>query len=179
MTTSLPVTTRGKGTGPAVATAMATTTAETEARISTAPTALGRFRIDGTLGRGGMAVVYLAHDTELGRPVAIKFLADHVAGDDAFRARFAREARIAARLSHPNIVQVFDVGQEAGRPFIVMEYVAGESLGDTLRRERRLAPQRVLEIGQQTCSGPVARTPPVSSMRHQAAEPAGHGATER
>jgi serine/threonine-protein kinase len=100
-----------------------------------------------------MAVVYLAHDTELGRPVAIKFLADHVAGDDGFRARFAREGRIAARLSHPNVVQVFDVGQEAGRPFIVMEYVAGESLGDTLRRERRLAPQRVLEIGQQTCSG--------------------------
>ena len=153
MTTSLPATTRVMGTGLAVATAMATTTADTEARINTAPTALGRFRIDGTLGRGGMAVVYLAHDTELGRPVAIKFLADHVAGDDGFRARFAREGRIAARLSHPNIVQVFDVGQEAGRPFIVMEYVAGESLGETLRREQRLAPQRVLEIGQQTCSG--------------------------
>ena len=151
MTTSLQGATRVTGTGPAMATA--TTTAETEARISAAPTALGRFRIDGTLGRGGMAVVYLAHDTELGRPVAIKFLADHVAGDDGFRARFAREGRIAARLSHPNIVQVFDVGQDGGRPFIVMEYVAGESLGDTLRRERRLAPQRVLEIGQQTCSG--------------------------
>jgi len=158
-----------------VATAVATTTAETEATISTAPTSLGRFRIDGTLGRGGMAVVYLAHDTELGRPVAIKFLADHVAADDGFRARFAREGRIAARLSHPNIVQVFDVGQEAGRPFIVMEYVAGESLGDTLRRERRLAPQRVLEIGQQTCSG--LGCAPASTGRRIAAQ--GEASIER
>ena len=137
---------------------MATTTAttaapeSTEATISTR-TAYGRFRIDGTLGRGGMAVVYLAHDTELGRPVAVKVLADHGMEDHSFRARFAREARIAAGLTHPNVVQVFDVGEEAGRPFIVMEYVEGETLGDELRRERRLSPERVVDVARQCCAG--------------------------
>jgi serine/threonine-protein kinase len=100
-----------------------------------------------------MAVVYLAHDTELGRPVAIKVLADHGGEDRAFRARFAREARIAAGISHPNVVQVFDVGEEDGSPFIVMEYVEGETLADELRRERRLAPERVIEVARQCCAG--------------------------
>ena len=127
-------------------------TMATEARIST-PAALGRFRIDGTLGRGGMAVVHLAYDTGLRRPVAVKVLTDHGIEDGAFRARFAREAQSAARLSHPNIVQVFDIGEEDGRPFIVMEYVEGETLADVLRRERRLAPERVAEIARQCCAG--------------------------
>ncbi len=125
----------------------------TEAGVSAPGTALGRFRIDGTLGRGGMAVVYLAHDTELGRPVALKLMADHCADDAAFRARFAREAQAAARLSHPNIVQVFDIGEDAGLPFIVMEYVEGETLGDTLARERRVAPDRAVEIAKECCAG--------------------------
>jgi serine/threonine-protein kinase len=128
-------------------------TTATEAAISAPGTALGRFRIDGTLGRGGMAVVHLAYDTELGRPVALKLMADHCADDAAFRARFAREARAAARLSHPNIVQVFDIGEEAGLPFIVMEYVEGETLGDTLARERRVAPERAVEIARECCAG--------------------------
>jgi serine/threonine-protein kinase len=127
-------------------------TTAAEARIS-AHTALGRFRVDGTLGRGGMAVVYMAYDTELRRPVAVKVLADHGVEDDAFRVRFAREAQSAARLSHPNIVQVFDIGEDAGRPFIVMEYVEGETLADVLKRERRLAPERVTAIARQTCAG--------------------------
>jgi len=100
-----------------------------------------------------MAVVHLAHDTELGRPVALKLMADHCADDAAFRARFAREAQAAARLSHPNIVQVFDIGEDAGLPFIVMEYVEGETLGDTLARERRVAPDRVVEIARDCCAG--------------------------
>ncbi|HYX86103.1 MAG TPA: serine/threonine-protein kinase [Gaiellales bacterium] len=124
-----------------------------KARTGAQGTAIGRFRIDATLGRGGMAVVYLAHDTELGRPVALKLLADHAAEDDAFRARFAREARIAARLSHPNIVPLFDAGEHDGRPFIVMEYVKGETLADTLAREGRLPPDRVVDIGRQCCAG--------------------------
>ncbi len=128
-------------------------TTATEAAISAPGTALGRFRIDGTLGRGGMAVVHLAQDTELGRPVALKLMADHCADDAAFRARFAREAQAAARLSHPNIVQVFDIGEEAGLPFIVMEYVEGETLGDTLARERRVAPERAVEIARECCAG--------------------------
>ena len=100
-----------------------------------------------------MAVVYMAFDTELHRPVAVKVLADHGIEDGAFRARFAREARSAARLSHPNIVQVFDIGEDGGRPFIVMEYVEGETLADVLHRERHLGPERVAEIARQCCAG--------------------------
>jgi eukaryotic-like serine/threonine-protein kinase len=100
-----------------------------------------------------MAVVYMAYDTELRRPVAVKVLSDHGVEDAAFRARFAREARSAAGLSHPNIVQVFDIGEDDGRPYIVMEYVDGETVGDLLQRERRLAPARVAEIARQCCAG--------------------------
>jgi eukaryotic-like serine/threonine-protein kinase len=122
--------------------------------LSTPRTELGRFRVDGTLGRGGMAVVYLGYDAELHRPVAIKLLADNLAQDAEFRARFLREARMAARLSHANIVQVFDIGQDdQARPFIVMEYVEGETLAETLAREGRLAVDRVVEIGLQCCAG--------------------------
>ncbi len=99
-----------------------------------------------------MAVVHLAYDTELHRPVAVKVLAEHGLDDGSFQARFVREARSAARLSHPNIVQVFDIGEDAGRPFIVMEYVEGETLADVLRRERRLAPDRVAEIARGCCA---------------------------
>lgn len=101
-----------------------------------------------------MAVVYLGYDADLRRPVAIKVLADHLAQDAEFRARFLREARMAARLSHANIVQVFDIGQDDHeRPFIVMEYVDGETLAATLTREGRLAATRVVAIGLQCCAG--------------------------
>jgi serine/threonine protein kinase len=95
----------------------------------------GRYRVEGELGSGGMAVVYRAHDEDLDRVVAIKLLADNLAGDAAFRERFLREARLTARLRHPNIVQIYDTGEHDGRPFIVMEYVAGESLAERLARE--------------------------------------------
>ena len=89
----------------------------------------GRYRVERPLGHGGMASVYLAHDGELDRPVALKLLAESLAGDAAFRERFFREARLAARLSHPNVVSVYDAGEtEAGRPYIVMEYVEGTTL---------------------------------------------------
>jgi serine/threonine protein kinase len=81
----------------------------------------GRYTVERTLGGGGMAVVYLAQDRELDRPVAVKILAGHVLGDTAFRERFVREARMAARLSHPNVVNIYDTGEDDGRPFIVME----------------------------------------------------------
>ena len=76
----------------------------------------GRYRTEEVLGRGGMASVYLARDGELDRPVAVKVLAEHLADTPGFRERFLREAKLAAQLSHPNIVQVFDVGEEQGRP---------------------------------------------------------------
>ncbi|MDX6522053.1 MAG: eukaryotic-like serine/threonine-protein kinase, partial [Gaiellales bacterium] len=101
--------------------------------MSTVRADIGRYRIDRVLGRGGMALVYLGHDANLGRAVAIKLLADNLAGDESFRARFLREARMAAGLSHVNIVHVYDVGQdEDERPYIVMEFVDGESLAETI-----------------------------------------------
>jgi serine/threonine-protein kinase len=100
-----------------------------------------------------MAVVYLARDTELGRPVAIKLLAENLVDDAELRRRFVREARLAARLSHPNVVAVYDAGEEDGRPYIVMECVEGESLAETLRREGRLDPDRVGELALQACAG--------------------------
>jgi eukaryotic-like serine/threonine-protein kinase len=109
----------------------------------------GRYRIERELGRGGMAVVYLAHDGELERPVAIKVLAEHLSGDDDFVSRFVREARLASRLSHSNVVRVYDAGDEDGRPFIVMECVSGGSLADAAQ----LPPGRVVKLGGQACAG--------------------------
>ena len=108
-----------------------------------------RYRIERELGHGGMATVYLAHDQELARPVAVKVLAEHLAGDEAFRARFVREARLAGGLSHPNIVRVYDAGEADGRPFIVMEYVPGASLADA----GRLSVARAVDLGVQACAG--------------------------
>jgi len=111
--------------------------------------AAGRYRVERELGHGGMASVYLAHDEELGRPVAVKVLPEHLAVDDAFRARFVREARLAGRLSHPNIVRVFDAGDDDGRPYIVMEYVPGASLADAAP----LPAGEVVDLGVQACAG--------------------------
>ena len=82
----------------------------------------GRYRIERRLGAGGMSTVFLAQDTVLERPVAVKLLAEHLADDEAFVARFQREALSAARLQHPNVVQVFDYGldETSHRHFIVM-----------------------------------------------------------
>jgi serine/threonine-protein kinase len=109
----------------------------------------GRYRIERTLGSGGMAVVYLAHDEELRRLVAIKVLAEHLSGDSAFRERFLQESRLASRLSHPNVVQVYDAGEAAGRPYIVMEYVEG----DTLAERGKLAYEDAVPLALQACAG--------------------------
>jgi serine/threonine protein kinase len=115
--------------------------------------ASGRYRIGDVLGRGGMATVYLAQDEELERPVAIKVLAGHLADDPSFRDRFVREARLAAQLSHPNVVQIFDAGEDDGTPFIVMEYVDGHTLSDELDEVGRLDPERVVDLGVQVGAG--------------------------
>src|SRR3954471_5032702 len=101
-----------------------------------------------------MAVVYLADDCELHRRVAVKLLADNLAADESFRARFLREAQVAARLSHPHIVHVYDLGSDArGRPFIVMEYVDGASLAEVVEREGALPLERVCALGRDCCDG--------------------------
>ena len=111
-----------------------------------------RYVVERTLGRGGMATVYLARDGLLDRPVVLKVLAEHLAQDPAFRNRFVREARLAARLVHPNIVQVYDVGEDERGPFIVMEYVDGETLAEELMRRGKLPPAEAVAIGVQLCS---------------------------
>jgi serine/threonine protein kinase len=113
----------------------------------------GRYRVERVLGHGGMALVLLARDEELDRPVAVKLLAENLANDESFRERFLREARVAARLAHPNIVQVFDVGEDDGRPYIVMEYVDGHTLSDAMRRHGKFAPEDVVDIALQVCGG--------------------------
>ena len=90
----------------------------------------GRYRLGRSLGLGGMATVHLARDETLGREVAIKRLSEALSGDELFHERFMREARTAAGLSHPNIVGVYDVGEEGGIPYIVMECVEGRTLAE-------------------------------------------------
>jgi tRNA A-37 threonylcarbamoyl transferase component Bud32 len=112
----------------------------------------GRYRIEQTLGAGAMGTVLLAQDTVLDRRVAVKVLADNLAGDDAFRQRFLREARLAARLCHPNIVQVFDAGED-GRPFLVMEYVDGETVADRLSRGSGFSDDEVRTLATDLSAG--------------------------
>ena len=101
-----------------------------------------------------MAIVYLAHDRELDRVVAVKRLADNLAHDRSFRDRFLREAQLAAPLSHPNVVRVYDFGHDPdGRPFIVMEYVEGGSLAEALARDGALSPARVVAVARDCCAG--------------------------
>ncbi|HEY1237039.1 MAG TPA: serine/threonine-protein kinase [Solirubrobacterales bacterium] len=113
-----------------------------------------RYELEDRLGHGGMATVYRARDLKLDREVAIKLLADNFAGDDEVRKRFSREARLAARLDHPNVVQVFDVGEDEDRPFIVMEHVEGGTLEDRLNRRRRSVDRvEALRLLGQLCEG--------------------------
>ncbi len=106
----------------------------------------GRYELHRRLGRGGMAEVYLARDQLLDRPVAVKVLFPALATDAGFVERFRREAQAAANLQHPNIVSVFDWGEANGTYFIVMEYVEGHTLADTIRDEGRLHPDRAAEV---------------------------------
>jgi eukaryotic-like serine/threonine-protein kinase len=121
--------------------------------VSTAAHHSRRYCQRQVLAQGGMATVELALDLELDRQVAIKRLAKNLAANDEFKQRFVREARLAARLSHPNIVAVYDVGEDDGLPFIVMEYVAGETLADLLRRRGRLEPDEAVALALQACAG--------------------------
>jgi eukaryotic-like serine/threonine-protein kinase len=99
-----------------------------------------------------MGQVYRARDRVLQRTVAVKVLGHHPYDQDpAMVARFVHEARVAAGLSHPNIVSIFDTGSEGGLHYLVMEYVEGESLAELLRREGVLAPPRAAEIGRVVC----------------------------
>jgi serine/threonine protein kinase len=115
----------------------------------------GRYRVEGRLGFGGMSTVHLAMDLRLERQVAVKLLAEHLADDPTFVSRFQREAQAAARLVHPNIVQVFDSGQDetTGQYFIVMEYIEGSSCAEILRDDGWVEVDEALAIIEQACEG--------------------------
>src|SRR5260370_20064808 len=130
---------------------------------------LGRYRLVRRLGGGGMGEVYLARDEQLDRDVALKLLPP-ARGDDAdARARFQREVRALARLTHPNIIQAYDSGSEGGRPFLVMEFVEGRNLSALVQETGRLAPGLAADCGRQAAL-PLAH-PPANGLVHRAANP--------
>ena len=106
----------------------------------------GRYRVLSHIADGGMATVYLALDTRLDREVALKVMRPGLAADETFVSRFRREARSAARLSHPNVVAVFDQGEDGGNMFLAMEYVPGLTLREVMEAEGPLTPRAALDI---------------------------------
>lgn len=109
------------------------------------PIALDRYRVLSLLGAGGMGEVYLAADDKLGRRVAIKVLPEAVSRDDEAKMRMVREARAIAALDHPNVCTIYEVGEQEGRPYIVMQFVEGETLFDRMR-QGRMSPSECLDV---------------------------------
>jgi serine/threonine-protein kinase len=107
---------------------------------------IARFRVESLIGKGAMGAVYLAADTETGRPVALKLLGPELAEDGRFRQRFLRESRLAASLDHRNVVPIVDAGEEDGVLYLAMELVEGLDLREILRREDRLDPERAIDL---------------------------------
>ncbi len=114
---------------------------------------LGNYRVLKLLGTGGMGFVLLAEDVSLGRPVALKVMKQRVAARPESKARFLREARATAALSHDHIVQIYQVGEDRGVPFIAMQYLAGESLQTRFKRSGRLPQREVARIGREVALG--------------------------
>jgi serine/threonine-protein kinase len=113
----------------------------------------GRYQVRSRIARGGMATVYLATDLRLERRVAVKVMHGHLADDSQFTQRFIQEARSAARLAHPNVVNVFDQGQDDESAYLVMEYLPGITLRELLREYGSLTPQQTIDIAEAVLSG--------------------------
>jgi beta-lactam-binding protein with PASTA domain/tRNA A-37 threonylcarbamoyl transferase component Bud32 len=113
----------------------------------------GRYQVRSRIARGGMATVYLATDLRLDRRVAIKVMHGHLADDSQYKARFIQEARSAARLAHPNVVNVYDQGQDAETAYLVMEYLPGITLRDLLQEHHILTPVQAMDIMEAVLSG--------------------------
>ena len=118
--------------------------------MPTIPTFIGRFKIVSQIGKGGMGALYLAWDPTLEREIAIKLLRED---NDELRERFAREARSVARLRHPHIVTMFDVGEHEDQPFIAMEYIKGQTLAEIIGSGARLSIVRKLQLAEELCDG--------------------------
>ncbi|MDF2573298.1 MAG: pknB [Agromyces sp.] len=113
----------------------------------------GRYQVRARIARGGMATVYLATDLRLERRVAIKIMHGHLADDNTFKTRFVQEARSAARLAHPNVVNVFDQGQDSDMAYLVMEYLPGITLRDLLKDYKKLTPEQTVDIMDAVLAG--------------------------
>ena len=122
----------------------------------------GRYQLHEMLGQGGMGVVYRAFDTVLQRVVALKLIVTPGGLNSDLRERFFREARAAGHLSHKNIVTIYDLGEEDGRPYIAMEYLDGEDLQKRLARPEKMSLKHKLDLAIEICQGVETRTPTVS-----------------
>jgi serine/threonine protein kinase len=118
--------------------------------MSTVPSHIGRYQIQGAIGQGGMGSLFKAWDPKLDRQVAIKVIRGD---DDDLRARFTREAQAAAHLRHPNIVTIFDVGEEQGQPFMAMEFIQGQTLAELIQKRTSIELSRKLELMEALCDG--------------------------
>jgi serine/threonine protein kinase len=120
---------------------------------TTSGSRFGRYELLEQIGAGGMGEVFRARDHDLHRDVAIKFLPERFASDPERLARFAQEARTASALNHPNIVTIHEIGNREGRPYIVMEYVDGETLRSVLQQGKPLPAKLALDLGAQIAEG--------------------------
>src|SRR4051794_22234537 len=114
---------------------------------------LAGYVIERELGHGGMGVVYSARQRSLGRRVALKVIAAELAEEPAYVARFRRESRLAALVEHPNVVPIYEAGEEDGRLFLAMRFVPGEDLRGLVRREGALRPARAIALTEKVAAG--------------------------
>jgi eukaryotic-like serine/threonine-protein kinase len=119
----------------------------------TLPEHIGHYRVTGRLGRGAMGVVYSARDERRGRPVALKVMMADLEGDGETRERFLREANVAGKMVHRNVINVYEMGEEDGRLYMVMELLEGETLGDYMKRVGQLPLEHALDLMMQVCEG--------------------------
>jgi serine/threonine protein kinase len=122
------------------------------ARSTRIGTQIGGYRIESVIGRGGMSVIYLAEQVRLGRKVALKLLAPELAADDRYRERFAAESRLASSINHPNIIPLYDAGEDQGYLYIAMRYIDGPSLRQLMQRNGPLGLGRAIYVIEQVAS---------------------------
>jgi serine/threonine-protein kinase len=119
----------------------------------TLPERIGHYRVTGRIGRGAMGVVYSGRDERTGRAVALKVMMADLEGDAETRERFSREANVAGKMLHRNVINVYEMGEEDGRLYMVMELLEGETLGDYMKRVGQLPLEHALDLMMQVCEG--------------------------